>query len=57
MHPLVFTKNIVKLMTCAFINGKTYIKGHPAISKRSSVLSISEYKEVSYSDEMGTKIL
>jgi hypothetical protein len=57
MHPLVFTKNIVKLMTCAFINGKTYIKEHPAISKRSSVLRISEYKEVSYSDEMGTKIL
>jgi len=32
-------------------------KKYPAISKRSSILSISEYKEVSYSDQMGTKIL
>ena len=57
VSPFAFNTGIFKLMTCLYRWIGIYSKKYPAISKRSSILSISEYKEVSYSDQMGTKIL
>ena len=56
-HALLFSPQVFSSWWLAFINGKAYIKKHLTIYQRSSALSISEYKEVSYSDEMGIKIL
>ena len=54
--PFAFTTGIFKPIL-AFINGKAYIKKHLAIYQRSSALSVSEYKGVSCSDQMGAKTL